>query len=90
MFGPDKFVLPLTLSQALKDDIPAIEAGVHRLLPHPDSYGRRLLFIEPHRHTRKGYTSESLVRALWYLLEVFIDESGCDGSGFVTIVWDLK
>jgi hypothetical protein len=90
VFGPDKFVLPLTLGRALKDDIPAIEAGVHRFLPHPDSLGRRLLFIEPHRHTRKGYTSESLVRAFWYLMEVFIDESGCDGSGFVTIVWDLN
>ena len=49
------------VAEALRDDIVAVEAGVHRLLPLADAFGRRIMFIEPHRHTRRGYSSESLV-----------------------------
>ena len=62
IFG-DKFVLPMTLSGALRDDLAAIEAGVFYLLPRLDPSGRPLILFEPSRNTRDGYTSESLVRA---------------------------
>lgn len=61
VFGEGKFTLPLTLSEALRDDFAAIEAGVYCLLPHKDLSGRQLIYLEPHRHTGEGYTSESLV-----------------------------
>ena len=61
MFGPEKYVLRMTLSEALRDDLVALEAGVYRLLPHKDLSGRQLVFFEPHNHTREGYSSESLV-----------------------------
>lgn len=52
----------MTLNGALCDDLTALEACVLRPLPHLDISGRQLLFLEPSRHTREGYTSESMVR----------------------------
>ena len=64
MFGQEKFALRMTLSDALCDDLVAIEACLCRLLPHLDTSGRQLLLLEPCRHTREGYTSESMVRSV--------------------------
>ena len=64
LFGPDKCFLQMTLSEALSDDVKAIEAGMFTILPHPDMSERPLVFIEPPRNTRQGYTPESLVCGL--------------------------
>jgi hypothetical protein len=64
VFGPDKFVLRMTLSEALCDDLAAVETCVFRPLPHLDASGRQLLLAELCRHTREGYTSESMVRSV--------------------------
>jgi hypothetical protein len=64
VFGPEKFVLPMTLHEALRDDLVALEACAMRLLPRLDASGRQLLLFDPCRHTRKGYTSESMVRCV--------------------------
>jgi len=61
VFGDEKYTMRMTLSGALRDDMVAVGVGMHRLLPKLDSFGRKIMFIEPHRHTRQGYTSESLV-----------------------------
>lgn len=64
VWGPDRYVLPITLSEALRGDsetIRALEAGVICLLPHLDVSGRQLLFLEPCRHTKDGYSSLGLV-----------------------------
>jgi hypothetical protein len=50
------------LSEALCDDLAAVEACFLCPLPHLDASGRQLLLVEPFRHTREGYTSESMVR----------------------------
>jgi hypothetical protein len=60
VFGPDK---RMTLSEALCDDLAAVEAGLFCPLPKLDASGRQLLLLEPCRHTREGYTSESMVRS---------------------------
>ena len=62
VFGPDKFKLRMTLNEALCDDLAAVEACCVRPLPRLDASGRQLIFLEPSRHTREGYTSESMVR----------------------------
>ena len=54
----------LTLSEALRDDVTALESGVYQLLPHKDLSGRRLLYYAPWRHTREGYDTDSMVRVL--------------------------
>lgn len=59
VFGPEKYLMRMTLSEALSDDLAAIEAGVYVQLPHLDSSGRQLILMEPHRNSREGYSSES-------------------------------
>jgi hypothetical protein len=61
VFGPEKFMLRMTLSEALCDDLVALETCACRLLPHLDTSGRQILLWEPLCHTREGYTSESMV-----------------------------
>jgi len=51
----------MTLSEALRDDLVALETGIYYLLPHLDLSGRRLLYFAPWRHTREGYDTDSLV-----------------------------
>jgi len=69
VFGPEKYLLPMTLGGALRDDLVAIEAGVFCLLPRTDVSGRQILYIDPSLHTREGYSSDSLVSSkLLYVL----------------------
>jgi hypothetical protein len=79
VFGNDKFVRRMTLSEALCDDLAAVEARFLCQLPHLDASGRQLLFLEPCRHTREGYTSESMVRsAVWPIIVQYVHGSnGC-------------
>jgi len=51
----------MALSEALRDDLVALEAGVFCMLPRLDASGRQVLYLDPSRHTREGYTSDSLV-----------------------------
>ena len=60
-FGHEKYVMRMSLSEALRDDLLALQAGVVRLLPHKDLSGRHLLLLEAARNTREGYTWQSLV-----------------------------
>jgi len=62
VFGPEKYLMRMTLSEALRDDLDALEDGVVRLLPHPDLSSRQLLLLQPHRRSGGRYSSESLVR----------------------------
>lgn len=64
LFGSDKFHLRMTLSEALRDDVPTLMAGAFCLLPHLDLSGRHLIFVEPHRMSFEGYTAESMVSGL--------------------------
>jgi hypothetical protein len=59
----------MTLSEALRDDIVTLEMGIFCLLPKKDLSGRQILYVDPSRHSRDGYTSESLVcvSVIWLL-----------------------
>lgn len=63
VFGPDKYALRMTLSEALCDDVTALETSHCRLLPFLDSSGRQLIFWDVHRNTKKNYSLESMVSA---------------------------
>jgi hypothetical protein len=69
VFGKEKYLQRMTLSEALRDDIVALETGIFCLLPQKDLSGRQMLYMDPSRHSRDGYTSESLVCAsvIWLL-----------------------
>ena len=64
VFGPEKYLMRMALSEALCDDLTALETGFYCLLPHLDLSGRQIIYLEPHRHTKEGYTRESLVRIM--------------------------
>lgn len=74
LFGTDKFCLPMTLEGALRDDTVALECGGFKVLPKPDASGRPILLGAPHCHTRVGYDTESMLRAIWYVFELVADE----------------
>jgi len=61
VFGPEKYLMRMTLSEALRDDMVALETGMFCLLPWLDASGRQVLYLDPSCHTREGYTSDSLV-----------------------------
>jgi len=57
----------MTLSEALCDDLTALETGTCFLLPRLDVSGRQVLYLDPSRNTREGYTSDSLVSIEGYV-----------------------
>lgn len=61
VFGRDKFTMRMTFGEALKDDLVALQTCTYCLLPQRDRSGRQILYLDPARHTRDGYDSESLV-----------------------------
>lgn len=77
LFGPDKYVQRITLSEALRDDLIALESGFYRLLPHLDTSGRQLVMLEPRLHTGEGYTPESMVSWRGFVVQKFAAFSGC-------------
>lgn len=84
VFG-QKFTEPMTLSGALRDDLVALQAGLFRLLPEHDSFGRPITFLHVARHTLEGYTSQSMLRACFYIFDLAALQSG--GNGVVQICW---
>jgi hypothetical protein len=93
LFGPDKCFLRLTLSEALRDDVAALRSGVYALLPQLDLSGRPLLYMNPSRNNGIGFTAESLLRAIWYTVEVAATHCKCGQFVFISnhegsTVWD--
>jgi hypothetical protein len=62
VFGEDKFCLPLTLDEALRDDAAALESGHFILLPKVDASGRQIVWCRMANNTKKGYDTMSSVR----------------------------
>jgi hypothetical protein len=87
LFGPEKFTNCMSIDGALCDDVIAIEKGWMQLLPKLDASGRQLMYLEPARHDKEGYTSESLLRAAWYVIEVACRSNKDIDSGVVQLVW---
>ena len=78
VFGADKYVMKMTLSEALRDDLTALETCMFCLLPRLDLSGRQILYLDPSRHSREGYTSDSMVSAKSAMYCSF-----CRGSMFI-------
>lgn len=58
VFWLKKYLWPMTLSGALSEDLVALQASFHHLLPCLVLSGRQMLFWEPQHHTREGYVGE--------------------------------
>ena len=81
VFGADKYVMKMTLSEALRDDLTALETCVYCLLPRLDVSGRQILYLHPSHHSREGYTSDSMVSAKSAMYFSF-----CRGSMFTQLL----
>lgn len=71
-FGTEKFTMRLTLSEALRDDLVALQTGFYSLLPRRDASGRQLMYLVPRNHTGEGYSSESMVSSYVVRALVFV------------------
>jgi len=65
LFGEEKYLMSMTLSGAVCDDLAALEAGWLCLLPKLDASGRQLLYMVPELHKN---ATESTVRDIWSTL----------------------
>lgn len=78
--------MKMTLGEALKGDVVALNTCILTMLPN-DASGRIVLYLEPHRHTRQGYTSDSMMRAIWYVAEKAAQDNTDIAGGIVQLVW---
>jgi hypothetical protein len=88
LFGPDKFVLPLTLKGALKDDSLALSRGYVQLLAETDSAGRAVLYLDWSSHEPSiGYSQESMQRVFWYMAHVAVEDPKILETGVVLVIY---
>mmetsp|Transcript_14447 Transcript_14447/g.31336 ORF Transcript_14447/g.31336 Transcript_14447/m.31336 type:complete len:498 (-) Transcript_14447:88-1581(-) len=88
LFGPDKFLLPMTLKGALKDDSLALSRGYVQLLPETDTAGRAVVYIDWSSHEPSvGYSEESMHRVFWYMAHVAMEDSNVLQRGVVLLIY---
>ncbi|KAL7450329.1 hypothetical protein ACHAWC_002272 [Mediolabrus comicus] len=88
LFGPDKFVLPLTLKGALKDDSLALSRGYVQLLADTDTAGRAVLYLDWSSHEPSiGYSEDSMHRVFWYMAHVAAEDPKILEAGFVLVIY---
>jgi hypothetical protein len=90
MFGPKKAFLPLTLSQALKDDAVALSYGFISLTGTKDASGRAIVFLEPAKQDKTKYPRESMCRALWYVAHAALEDEMTQRRGIVILVYPYR
>lgn len=72
----------------MRDDLAALESIAYRVLPYPDASGRLMLFSIPHTRGGKGLSTQSLLRVIWYCVEVISQQNTDVHRGFVQVVWN--
>lgn len=85
IFG-EKAFSPLTLDEGLSDDQVAVERGVMTLLGSKDPSGRSLIYWDPSHLDSTKYTTESMVRAFWYVLHAATEDLEAQQHGVIVIV----
>lgn len=85
MFGPEKAFLPLTQEAALKDDCVALSTGFFTLVGHKDSSGRSIIFGDPTRQDLSKYTTNSMIRAIWYMFHSALEDEDTQKRGLVFV-----
>lgn len=86
IFGPQKAYLPISLDKTLEDDEVAINLGVMTLLDAEDPTGRSLVYWDPSHLDSTKYTTESMVRAFWYVLHAALEPVAAQQRGIIILV----
>jgi len=89
LFGEDRMLLPMDKSGSLREeDSLALDQGLLQLLPQKDDNGHALLFFDPSRHNPKlGYSNDSMLRVVWYIMHVALEDPIIRENGFVLTVY---
>jgi len=85
LFGENHAFLPLSQRAALSNDDIALTSGVFQLLPQKDSAGRTLMMFDPSQFS-SDCSSDSMLRVLWYMMHIILEDPISRGNGFVLIV----
>lgn len=86
IFGPAKAFLPISLSESLSEDEVAVGLGVMTLLQAKDPSGRALVYWDPSHLDSSKYSTESMVRAFWYVLHAATEDVSAQQHGIIVIV----
>ena len=90
VFGPDLAYLPMTLAQAVRDEVMNIATRrIWQILPVTDAAGRAVLYFSPSRRNFAEHGVQREMRCLWYLLETIIEAPDLRRRG-VVIVCNLQ
>eukprot|EP00934_Nitzschia_sp_Nitz4_P006070 Nitzschia sp. Nitz4//scaffold47_size129522//91421//92442//NITZ4_003562-RA/size129522-processed-gene-0.49-mRNA-1//-1//CDS//3329552833//6060//frame0 len=85
IFGPKAFG-PINLHEALSEDEVAVGLGVMTLLRGQDPMGRSLVYWDPSYLDSSKYTTESMVRAFWYVLHAAVEPVTAQQHGIIVLV----
>ena len=86
LFG-DLSYQPMTLSGAMKEEARNLATRkVFQLMPVKDTSGRAIIFISPDRRNFAEYSVRQEAQALWYLLEVSMEDPAVRRAGVVIVV----
>ncbi|CAB9512436.1 tocopherol transfer protein [Seminavis robusta] len=86
VFGPDKAFLPLTPEGALKDDAVALSVGLLTLTGTKDSSGRNIMVADPTKQQFDKYSTQSMIRTVWYMVHLALEDEETQKQGLVYIV----
>mmetsp|Transcript_5051 Transcript_5051/g.14498 ORF Transcript_5051/g.14498 Transcript_5051/m.14498 type:complete len:207 (+) Transcript_5051:107-727(+) len=88
IFGEDKAFLPLTISEALKDDEIGLEMGFFRVIPNvKDPSGRAVMFGDPSRLKNPSNNRMTIQRAIWYVMHAALEEESVQQKGVVMLLY---
>lgn len=89
LFGEEGMLRPMDKSGVLKEeDALALDQGAIQLLPQKDLDGHALIFYDPSRHDIKSrHSNESMLRVIWYIMHVAMEDPATRENGFVLIVY---
>lgn len=82
VFGED-YLLPLTLSGAMKNHVQTLYDGYLNLLPQKDNFGRAIIFCNPINLLPAAFDNQ--VRIWWYLVHVAMEDDVALRNGFIII-----
>ncbi|CAB9518712.1 tocopherol transfer protein-like [Seminavis robusta] len=85
VFGPEKAFQPLTLDKALCDDGFALSHDFPMLSPVKHPSGRNILFADPSTQNIGAYTTQSMIRAVWYMFHAALEDEETQKKGLVFV-----
>mmetsp|Transcript_8228 Transcript_8228/g.15064 ORF Transcript_8228/g.15064 Transcript_8228/m.15064 type:complete len:410 (-) Transcript_8228:1611-2840(-) len=90
IFGDEKCYLPMTLSGALTDDVGTLSAGILQLFPVKDLFGRSMVFFNPAQRDLDKHSRNSVLRAIWYIYHVALEDPDVQKRGIVFMAYVEK